>query len=233
MSEAPRGRKAKADTAAEIEAGQDAPPARRQRSDAANNRDRLLASAHSVFAERGLAATLDDVARHAGVGVATAYRHFPNKMALASEVLEGAIAQLAADAEAALALADPWQSFSSFFETVVSAQSRHRGLHHLSAADGIVGAEIQQRFEMAVKALFERAQREGVVRADARPTDIGPLLVMLRTVIDLSPPGKPELWRRYLAFLLDGLRAAGQPPAPVDGLTPAELDAFIAMKARA
>lgn len=207
-------------------------PARRMRADAASNRDRLLAAAHVVFAERGLAATLDDVARHAGVGVGTAYRHFPNKQALASEVLEGAMERLAADAEAALALADPWQSFAGFFETVVAHQARHRGLHHLSAADGIASPLVQQRFESAVTALFQRAQREGVVRADASPTDIGPLLVMMRTVIDLAPPSTPDLWRRYLAFLLDGLRATGRPAAPVGALTPAEFEAFIATKNR-
>jgi AcrR family transcriptional regulator len=208
-------------------------PVRKMRADAANNRERLLAAAHVVFAQHGLAATLDDVARHAGVGVGTAYRHFPNKQALASEVLEGAMQQLAADAEAALALADPWQSFASFFETVVATQARHRGLHHLSASDGIASAEVQQRFEHAVVALFERAQRAGAVRADASATDIGPMLVMLRSVIDLSPPSKPQLWRRYLAFLLDGLRATDQAPAPCEALTKPEFDIFIAAKARA
>ncbi|HEY1399844.1 helix-turn-helix domain-containing protein, partial [Roseateles sp.] len=193
-------------------------PAKRLRSDAAQNRERLLAAAHVVFAERGLSATLDDVARHAGVGVGTAYRHFPNKQALASEVLEGAMQQLAADAEAALAIADPWAGFAGFFETVVASQARHRGLHHLSASDGIASVEVQRRFEGAVVLLFKRAQQAAVVRADASPTDIGPMLVMLRTVIDLSPPGKPELWRRYLAVLLDGLRADGQRPALAEGL---------------
>lgn len=208
------------------------PPPKRLRSDAANNRERLLASAHIVFAERGLSATLDDVARHAGVGVGTAYRHFPNKQALASEVLEDSMQQLAADAEAALAAADPWQGFASFFETVVAAQVRHRGLHHLSAADGIASTEVQQRFEHAVATLFERAQRAGVVRKDACATDIGPLLVMMRTVIDLTPPAKPELWRRYLAFMLDGMRADGLTPISVEGLTRQEFDDFLATKKR-
>ena len=214
--------------------GKTDPPARarKPRADAANNRERLLAAAHVVFAERGLAATLDDVARHAGVGVGTAYRHFPNKQALASEVLEGAMLQLAADAEAALAVDDPWQAFAGFFETVVASQARHRGLHHLSASDGIASAAVQQRFEGAVLSLFERAQRAGVVRADACATDIGPLLVMLRTVIDLSPPSRPDLWRRYLAFLVDGLRATGQSPAPVEGLTREAFDEFITAKSR-
>jgi AcrR family transcriptional regulator len=207
-------------------------PVKRLRADAANNRERLLAAAQVVFAERGLSATLDDVARHAGVGVGTAYRHFPNKQALASEVLEGAMQQLAADTEAALGAQDPWQGFAGFFETVVATQARHRGLHHLSAADGIASADVQRRFEDAVAALFERAQRAGAVRADARATDVGPMLVMMRTVIDLTPPTKPELWRRYLTFLLDGLRATSRPPAPVTGLTREEFDSFIATKKR-
>ncbi|WP_431047916.1 TetR/AcrR family transcriptional regulator [Roseateles sp. L2-2] len=207
-------------------------PPKRLRSDAAENRERLLAAAHVVFAERGLSATLDDVARHAGVGVGTAYRHFPNKQALASEVLEGAMQRLADDAEAALAVADPWQGFVGFFETVVASQARHRGLHHLSASDGIASAEVQRRFESAVVQLFQRGQKAGVIRPDAAPTDVGPMLVMLRTVIDLSPPGKPELWRRYLAVMLDGLRADERRPILSDGLTTDEFDAFIAAKKR-
>lgn len=222
----------KSDPAAAAAPTPPAVPAKRLRSDAAQNRERLLAAAHVVFAERGLSATLDDVARHAGVGVGTAYRHFPNKQALASEVLEGAMQQLAVDAEAALAIADPWAGFAGFFETVVASQARHRGLHHLSASDGIASVEVQRRFEGAVVLLFKRAQQAAVVRADASPTDIGPMLVMLRTVIDLSPPGKPELWRRYLALLLDGLRADGQRPALAEGLTKDEFDAFVAAKKR-
>ena len=211
---------------------QSSAPVRRKRADAVDNRERLLASAHIVFAERGLAATLDDVARHAGVGVGTAYRHFPNKQALASEVLEGAMDRLASQAEAALDVKDPWLSFFSFFETVVEAQSRHRGLHHLSANDGVISTVAQTRFEHAVNALFERAKREGAIRADACSTDIGPILVMMRTVIDMSPPTKPDLWRRFLTILLDGMRENHHPATPVEGLTREEFEIFIASKKR-
>lgn len=207
---------------------------RRLRSDAISNREKLLASAHIVFAERGLAATLDDVARHAGIGVGTAYRQFPNKQALASEALKGAMEGLAADAEAALAIEDPWQSFAGFFETVVSTQSRHRGLHYLSASDteGVVALPLQKRFEDAVAALFERARREGVIRADLVATDVGPILLMMRTIIDLAPPEKPDLWRRYLTLLLDGMRATPSSPRLADGLALDEFHAFISAKKR-
>lgn len=205
-------------------------PVKRQRADAASNRERLLASAHIVFAERGLAATLDDVARHAGVGVGTAYRHFPNKQALASEVLESAMQELTERAEAALKVADAWQSFVSFFEAVVESQSRHRGLHHLSANDGVISDVAQARFERAVRMMFERAKGEGAIRLDACSTDIGPILIMMRTVIDLSPPTKPDLWRRYLAILLDGMRSSAPSPAPVAALTIKEFKIFISSR---
>ena len=206
------------------------PPARRKRSDATLNRQKLLDAAHTVFAERGMRATLDDVARHAGVGVGTAYRHFPNKQALASELLEGAMQRLVIDAESALTASDPWQGFAGFFETVVASQARHRGLHLLAANEGRASADIEQRFAKLMETLFTRGQRAGVVRADARATDVGPILVMMRTVIDLSPPGRPELWRRYLAFLLDGLRATGHAATTVRGLSREEFEAFIAAK---
>ncbi|KAG9574253.1 hypothetical protein KCV01_g18305, partial [Aureobasidium melanogenum] len=184
--------------------------------DAAGNREKLLASAHVVFAERGLAATLDDVARHAGVGVATAYRHFPNKQALAAEALEGAMERLVGDAEAALRVADPWQSFAGFFETVVSSQSKHRGLHFLSATDAerVVALPIQKRFEDAVAKLFARAHKEGVIPLDIAATDVGPILLMMRMVIDLSPPSKSDLWHRYLSLLLEGIRSATRETTP-------------------
>ena len=84
------------------------------RKDSARNRALLIAAARTVFAERGLDATLDDVAKAAGVGVGTAYRHFANKQELAREVMAQSFQLLMDDAQAALLIADPWESLSSF-----------------------------------------------------------------------------------------------------------------------
>src|ERR1700761_3417789 len=93
----------------------DAAP-RRLRADAARHRQRLIAAAAEVFAARGLDATLDDITRHAGVNVATAYRHFANKHELAREYLRQCIDRAAAIAEEAAAQPDPWAGLTQLLE---------------------------------------------------------------------------------------------------------------------
>ncbi len=94
------------------------------RKDVVRNRMKLVEAARHVFAERGFGATLDDVAHHAGVGVGTAYRHFPNKRALAAEVLADATEAIALDARAALEIEDPWEALVAFFVLSVAASPR-------------------------------------------------------------------------------------------------------------
>ena len=201
------------------------------RKDAADNRARLIAAAEAVFAERGLDATLDDVARYAGVGVGTAYRHFANKRQLANEALRASIEQLIVDAELALTKQDPWEAFSSFFETIVTRQSQNRGLHHIMLQGGILDEEARQRLIGAVTKLFDHAKQAGAIRADAEATDIGPILVMMRTAIDMSVDPAPELWKRYLLFFLDALRATDRPSIATPALTPRQFDQIIQVAA--
>lgn len=178
-----------------------------KRKDAVRNRAKLLAAAEIVFARDGLDATLDDVAREAGVGVGTAYRHFRNKQELASEVLAAAIEQLAIDAEKALAIPDPWNSLVDFLTTTVARQTQNRGLHTYLLQGGSANDQTHTRLWRAVSDLTTRAVSAGVLRADFIPTDLGVLLVMLRPVINMSLEVRNDLWRRYLAIMLDGMRA--------------------------
>ena len=97
------------------------------RKDALRNRTKLLEAAREVFAERGLAATLDDIAERAGVGTGTAYRHFRNKHDLAAEVLVDATQQIVDDAMEALQITDPWLALVSFFEANATRQAADRG----------------------------------------------------------------------------------------------------------
>src|SRR6187431_2289167 len=87
------------------------------RKDVARNRALLLEAARVVFAERGLDATLDDIAKEAGVGVGTAYRHFANKQEIAAEVLAASSGDMVTDAESALLIEDPWLAIVTFFES--------------------------------------------------------------------------------------------------------------------
>jgi AcrR family transcriptional regulator len=109
---------------------------KRPRSDSARNRQALVAAAREVFAEHGFGATLDDIARHAGLGTGTAYRHFPNKHAIAAEVLRDATEQIAVDAREALDVADPWQGLVQFCERVAARQAADRGLYETLTGQG-------------------------------------------------------------------------------------------------
>ena len=101
------------------------------RKDAERNRQRILLAAAEVFTERGLEATLDDVARHAGVGVGTVYRRFPDKAALADALFEQRIDLLVGLAERAYGEPDPWQGLVSFLERAGEMMATDKGLRQI------------------------------------------------------------------------------------------------------
>lgn len=184
------------------------------RRDAELNRERLLASARELFATRGLDVTLDEVADHAGVGVATAYRRFANKDELIDALLEDRIDEMVAMAERGLENADPWEGLIDYIVGALELQVRDRGLKEVLFAPGrgkkrVAGAK--GRLGPAVTAVAERAREAGVVREDFQASDIPMIYLMLGTVVDFSREADPELYRRYLAILLEGIRAGGQP----------------------
>ncbi len=185
------------------------------RKDSARNRELLLAAARIVFAERGLDATLDDVAKQAGVGTGTAYRHFANKQELAAEVMARSSQNLVDDALAALQIADPWQALAGFFEASSGRLARDRGLHQvLFGPVPQHRSPLRQELVDAVTELFARAKAAGVIRPDVEPTDAVPIYSMMSVAFDVSGAIDPELWRRYLALFLDGLRATDRGPLP-------------------
>jgi len=186
------------------------------RKDSVRNRARLLTAAREVFAERGFEATLDDIARHAGLGTGTAYRHFPNKQAVAAEVLADATEQIATDARAALAIEDPWQAMVTFFERTAARQAKDRGLYETLTGQGNdeEQARIWPEIVASVGTLFDRAHRAGAIRADAAPQDVAVVFALLGPAFEMSRTTSPELWRRYLALILDGFRATDRPELP-------------------
>ncbi|MCU1528889.1 MAG: TetR family transcriptional regulator [Frondihabitans sp.] len=198
-----------------------APGVRPLRKDAVRNRTLLLEAAREVFAERGLEASLDEVAHRAGVGVGTAYRHFANKQELAVALFADAIDKVITEAEAALEIEDPWEALVFFFENSAKQQARDRGLHEL-----LMGYEIAhdkqhvlERLTPTVTAIFERARAAGVLRPDVEATDSAAVFAMLGMAFTMCTDAHPDLWQRYLAILLDGLRATDRGPLPVRGLS--------------
>jgi AcrR family transcriptional regulator len=198
----------------------DEPAVRPLRKDAVRNRQLLIDAAREVFAERGLDATLDDVAHRAGLGVGTAYRHFANKYELAGAIFQQAVDEIVELAEQAFTAQDPWQGLVGFLEGTLAAQTVNRGLREvlLGVHDPEQDSRVQERIGGPIIALMERAQASGAVRADASPTDLGMIITMLCVVADIAGDADPELWRRYLPILLAGLSPSG-PELPVAALS--------------
>jgi AcrR family transcriptional regulator len=202
------------------ETSQDGQAERPLRRDAERNRQRILAAAAEVFTERGLDATLDEVARAAGVGVGTVYRRFPDKESLIAALFRDRIDTLAAMAEEASAARDPWQGLVTYLEFIAGAMAGDLGLRQLimfATYDRDQVCYVRDRMRPAVSRLVERAQAAGDLRDDFQPTDVKMIAFMLASIAEYAAPVAPEVWRRYLAILIDGLRPSrdGVSPLPV------------------
>jgi AcrR family transcriptional regulator len=185
------------------------------RRDAARNRELILQTAAEVFAEQGLDAGYDEIARRAGVGVGTVYRRFPERSELVHALFETRVAEIVAMAQECRANPDPFDGLASFMARALEQQVADRGLKEAMAqlpAEDLraIGAE---RLGPLVDCLVERAQAAGSLRADVAASDLGLQLMVLSS---MTTTEQPELWRRYLALLIEGLRARpGQPPLPL------------------
>ena len=192
------------------------------RADAERNRQRLLTAAKELFAQRGVDVTLDEIARHAGVGTGTAYRRFPNKDALIEALMADRIAEIGAIAEECLLDPDPWRAFAGFFERGLALMAADRGLKEVIFSPGRGRervAHARRAIAPVVARLVKRAVDAGVGRADIATSDVPIINFMLTTVVELSRDVEPELYKRYLAIVLDGLRVKDADPLPVEGLS--------------
>jgi len=208
---------------------------RRLRADAARNRQRLIDAAEEVFAARGLDATLDDIARHAGVNVATAYRHFANKHELARAYLQETLDRAVAMAEEAARVDDPMAGLAQFLEQALELMAANRGLFDM-LINGYDAEwfkdQMQGLITGPIRHLVVRGQQAGVIRPDVDGTDFAVLLPMLSSVSDRGVVAcVPEPTRRYLALVLAGLRPDGT-PLPGRPPTDAELRTAVTHKAR-
>jgi len=206
----------------------EAPASRPLRRDAERNRQLILRAASEVFTSRGLQASLDDVAQHAGVGVGTVYRRFPDKEALIEALFEERIQAMVALAEKALAEPDSWTALVTFLESVCAELATDHGLREILMFASYGRDRVERgkaRMQPLVTQLVQRAQRDGKVRQDLRPTDILFFEFMLTSAASYAEPVKPELWRRYLTLITDALRPAreGTTPLPEPALEPPQM----------
>lgn len=195
--------------------------ARRQRTDARRNRERLLDVAQQVFAESGPETSLNEIARRAGVGPGTLYRHFPHRTALLSAVLADRVralcaraAELLAEAESAGGPESADAALARWLDAFLAHARANQGLGGalmLEQPDAL-GIDCHQLIRDAAAGLLAHAQRHGTARADLGPADLLQLVtgIALSTAHEAADPGQPE---RLLALVLDAVRAepAGKP----------------------
>jgi AcrR family transcriptional regulator len=187
-----------------VEPGQ----APRLRKDAERNRRRILTAAREVFRDRGVGATLNDVAHHAGVGVGTVYRRFSDKEELIDALFDDMVETVDGHLREALDEPDAWLGLTRALERTCEVQSFDRGLREVMLGTGRGPQrqrQMRDRVGPTVDTLVARAQEQGSLRRDVVPPDFPMLQLMVGAVTDHT--GRPELWRRYLAILIDGLRA--------------------------
>ncbi|WUI25096.1 TetR/AcrR family transcriptional regulator [Mycobacterium sp. NBC_00419] len=198
------------------------------RKDAQRNRQLIIDSARDLFARKGLEPSLNDVAHHAGVGVGTVYRRFASKEELLEAIFEDGLIQLAALAEEAMHHEDSWQGFVWFFEQMCQQTATDRGLREVAFSKRYAGNRVQAAREHLVPALtrlVDRAQADGHLRPEIASADMPIMGLLIGTVSEFAGEVRPDLWRRYVALFIEGLRRRPEQVAlPVEALSEAELD---------
>jgi AcrR family transcriptional regulator len=181
--------------------------ATRLRADAERNRAALLHAAREIFGEHGLDASLDEIARRAGVGNATLYRRFPSRRDLIAEVFAGQMTEWVELAGRMLADPDPWHGFVAYVTRVCEMQATDRGLSDLlvnsSFDDDERLAQLRATVQRGTVEVIERAQRAGSLRADLTRLDLRMLMMANAGVAARSPD--PHAWRRHLTLFLEGV----------------------------
>lgn len=181
------------------------------RADARRNRERVLTAAQAVFAEHGREAQMDDVARRAGVGVGTVYRHFPTKETLIEALAVARFERILAIGKASLTADDPWEGFTRALlagaELTASDRSFTEIVGEITGPMPIPEA-LESELFATYGELMRRAQEAGALRADLVLDDI-PMFMCGIGLGARKTHACPDAWRRHITIVIDGLRASG------------------------
>lgn len=204
---------------------QPAPPAHPLRSDASDNRERILEAARATFAVEGLSVPMREIARRAGVGPATLYRHFPTKEILAVEAFADQMLTCHVIVDEGLADPDPWHGFCLVIEKICDLHARDRGFTaaFMSAFPHALDfTEIREYALVAIAELARRAKDAGRLRPDFAVDDLILVLMANRGIRAVSPAARVAASRRFAALAIQAFQASPQasPLPPVAHLAP-------------
>jgi AcrR family transcriptional regulator len=189
----------------------------RLRADAARNRRSIIEAARQLYGRQGLNTPFDEIARVAGVGNATLYRHFPSRCALVAAAFAETLRTVVAAADRAHDDPDPWEGFVGYVRFLCELQATDRGIADLLTTAIDAAPELEelraQAFSGFVR-IADRARDFGQLRADFQPQDLVLLLMANAGLIHRTATAAPDAWSRLLSHHLDGLRASAATPAP-------------------
>jgi AcrR family transcriptional regulator len=201
------------------------------RRDAQERRGKLIAAAQSEFAAQGVDASLEKIARRAGVSIGTLYRHFPTRLDLLMAAFRPRVEEFLDGAARAMEMDDPWHGFVYYLENLFAMQVGDRGFNDFLSrrfTDSAETERIHDEMCQQIKDVLTRAQEAGEARPDITQADIVNLIWSNGRIIDATSATAPNAWRRQLYLMLDAYRAERAHPIPEPPMTDGQLyDAMV------
>ncbi|GAB4055047.1 TetR/AcrR family transcriptional regulator [Catellatospora paridis] len=186
-----------------------------------------LAAASDAFSLEGLDASLEAIARQAGLAIGTLYRHFPTRFDLVQQAYGGKLQAWLDAAEASAAEPDAWQLFGGYLETLCELQADDSGMNdlasmHLPLPDFVAGK--LRRIRDLTQAIVDNAHEQGTLRTDVTRQDLAFAIWAHSRIAAATRDVAPEAWRRHLHLMLDAFRAGHTTALPVPAMTQAQVD---------
>jgi AcrR family transcriptional regulator len=201
------------------------------RRDARESRDKLIAAARAEFAANGVDASLEKIARGAGVAIGTLYRHFPTRLDLLMAALRPRLQEFVDGADKAVEMDDPWDAFVAYLDNLLAVQAGDRGFNDFLSRRFPGNSETEHIHDVLCQQIDDvlvRAQKAGRARPDITRADIINLIWSNGRIIDATSVKAPTAWRRQLHLMLDAYRAERAHPVPEPPMTDEQLyDAMV------
>lgn len=201
------------------------------RRDAQESRNKLIAAAQAEFAAHGVEASLEKIARDAGVAIGTLYRHFPTRLDLLMAALRPRLHEFVDGADKAVELDDPWDGFVAYLDNLFAVQAGDRGFNDFLSRRFPGNSETEHIHDVMCQQIDDvlaRAQKAGKARSDITRADIINLIWSNGRIIDATSARAPTAWRRQLYLMLDAYRSERAHSIPEPPMTDDQLyDAMV------